>query len=222
MKHDHKYISVGVAASLAGLDSQTIRKLADTAQILCYRTPSGQRRIDKNSLQEMCTDHVRVEEESIVRKKCNFTYARVSTRKQLDDLHGQIAFIRRPEYAGYVSIRDIASGINFKRKGLSTILESCLRGDVGEVVVASRDRLCRFGFELIQRLVHLDGGKITVLDSRIDKTCEQELAEDLLAIVHIFSCRQMGRRSHRSTPAAENSTHQNIPHRRSKDCVEDI
>jgi predicted site-specific integrase-resolvase len=113
------------------------------------------------------------------------------------DLSRQLDFLLQPQYTGYTVITDIASGINFKRKGLAIILESCLQGDIGEVIVAHTDRLCRFGYEFIEQLVNKAGGKITVLgDSGNDNSDEQELTDDLLAIIHIFSCRQMGKRSY--------------------------
>jgi predicted site-specific integrase-resolvase len=189
------FVTVGKAALLTGLDSQTIRKMADKSTILCYRTPSGQRRINLQNIQEMCLNNLHAQKEQMLQKE-NFIYARVSTKKQMDDLSRQIEFLRRPEYVSYVLIQDICSGINFKRKGLSAILEACLRNNIGELVIAHRDRLCRFGFELIESLVTKAGGKITILDSSNEKTSEQELTEDLLSIIHVFSCRQMGKRSY--------------------------
>ena len=190
-----KFVSVGEASRLSGLESQTIRKMADKASLVCYKTPSGQRRICIQSLQEMCSNGVTSTEKSKVQKE-NFLYARVSTTKQMDDLSRQVEFLKRPEYANYRVITDVASGINFKRKGLSILLETCLQGNIGEIVVAHRDRLCRFGFELIESLVTKAGGKIIVLEENNHKTDEQELAEDLLSIIHVFSCRQMGKRSY--------------------------
>ena len=209
--HDKKerlFVTVGEAAHLTGLDSQTIRKLADKASIICYRTPSGQRRINLQSIQEFCSSASACKEKQEVQRQ-NYIYARVSTKKQMDDLSRQIEFLRRPEYVDYVVATDIASGINFKRKGLSTILESCLQGNIGEVVVAHKDRLCRFGFDLIESLVSTAGGKITILENSEDKTSEQELADDLLAIIHVFSCRQMGKRSY-SNRKDKNNESKNI------------
>ena len=106
---------------------------------------------------------------------------------------------------------DIASGINFNRKGLQTILDSCIQGTIGEVVIAHRDRLSRFGFDLIKIIIEKAGGKITILDDENNKSTEQELAEDLLSIIHIYSCRQMGRRSYKITQSksAENQNETN-------------
>ena len=192
---EKKFISVGNASIITGLDPQTIRKMFDNKTISGYKTPSGQRRINKECIQSMCSNVLSNEKEQKCEKQ-NFLYTRVSTRKQMDDLSRQIEYIRQPEYTDYILISDVGSGINFKRKGLSTILDSCLQGTIGEVVVAHRDRLCRFGFELIESIITKAGGKLTVLENNKEATPQSELADDLLAIIHIFSCRQMGRRSY--------------------------
>jgi len=123
----------------------------------------------------------------------------VSSKKQVDDLARQIDYLKsaRTEYSSYIPIIDIGSGINFKRQGLSTILDACMQRTIGEVVVAHRDRLSRFGFELIKLIINKAGGTLTVIDDERNKSSEQELSEDLLSIVHIYSCKQMGRRKYR-------------------------
>ena len=203
------FVTVGEAARLTGLDRQTVRKMVEKSSIICYRTPSGQRRINLQSIQEFCKGVIPCQEKPNMQKE-NIIYARVSTRKQMDDLSRQIEFLHRPEYTNYRVITDIASGINFKRKGLESILDSCIQGTIGEIIIAHRDRLCRFGFDLIEQLVSKSGGKITVLDNSNDKTCEQELTDDLLSIIHVFSCRQMGKRSF-TNRKIKNVENQNLP-----------
>lgn len=196
-KKEKAFVSVGNASMLTGLDRQTIRKMVDASQIVGYKTPSGQRRIDRKSLQTMC--HVGNDDENKqVGKKQNFLYSRVSTKKQMDDLSRQVNYLKKPEYADYTIIQDIGSGINFKRKGLSSILDACIQRTIGEVVVAHRDRLSRFGFDLIELFIKKGGGTLTVLDNDGNKSSENELSEDLLSIIHIFNCRQMGKRSYRT------------------------
>ena len=193
------FVSINEASDITGLSIQTIRKLGDTNEVKCYKTPSGHRRFDKQSLEAFC--HAKfIDEQISANKKCNYIYTRVSSKKQLDDLSRQIEYIkqRRTEYASYTFISDVASGINFKRKGLQTILDSCIQGTIGELVVAHRDRLSRFGFDLIKTIVEKAGGTITVLDDEQNKSSEQELAEDLLSIIHIYSRRQMGKRSYKT------------------------
>ena len=195
---EKKFLSVKEASLFTGIGNQTIRKMADEQTISCYKTASGHRRINKQSLQKLCNPGVFDEDPTRIRKN-NYLYTRVSSRKQVDDLSRQIEYVQRPEYADYTLVQDVGSGINFKRKGLQTILESCLRGTIGEVVVAHKDRLSRFGYDLIEIIVNKAGGKITLLDVSDDKSSEQELADDLLSIVHIFSCRQMGKRTYKRT-----------------------
>ena len=94
----------------------------------------------------------------------------------------------REKYPSAVIVCDIGSGLNFKRKGLRSILERLLCGDVIEIVVAHRDRLARFGFDFIQLITERNGGKIMVLDGT-SHSPEEELTKDLLTILHVFSCR---------------------------------
>jgi predicted site-specific integrase-resolvase len=119
----------------------------------------------------------------------------------MDDLSRQIGYLRHytPEYDSFTTLEDIGSGINFKRKGIQALLDRCLSGRIGTVVVAHRDRLSRFGFDLIKSIIEKAGGKIIVIDDTQGKSSEQELAEDLMSIVHIYSCRQMGKRSYSFT-----------------------
>jgi putative resolvase len=92
-------------------------------------------------------------------------------------------------------IQDIGSGLNFKRKGLRSLLDRLLRGDKLKIIVACRDRLCRFGFELIQYMVEQNGGEILVQGQTV--YCpESELTTDLLSIIHVFSCRMHGLRKY--------------------------
>jgi predicted site-specific integrase-resolvase len=90
-------------------------------------------------------------------------YARVSSRSQRADLDRQIAKLLEL-YPAAELITDIASGLNFKRKGLRAILEAVRTGNVGAIIVAHKDRLARCGFELIEWLCQLDGTKIVVLN----------------------------------------------------------
>jgi predicted site-specific integrase-resolvase len=196
--NDKAYVPLREASYITGIEAQTLRKLADTQKIASYKTPSGQRKFNRSDLEAMCGITSTSNKVPQV-QKINYIYARVSSKKQVDDLARQLEYIksRNPEYDSYTVISDVGSGINFKRKGLSTLLDTCLQGAIGEIIVAHRDRLSRFGFDLIETIVHKCGGHITVLDNEGNKSSEQELSEDLLSIIHIFSCRQMGKRSYK-------------------------
>lgn len=215
MNDTPQFVSIKRASEIAGLCPATLRTLAEKNQVKCFFTPSGQRRFDTDSLRELCCiklNPTTVPEQKPEIKpigKFNFIYSRVSSKKQEDDLLRQSAFLqaRKQEYATYQSISDIGSGINFKRKGLSSILDACIQNNIGEVVVTHRDRLSRFGFDLIRLIVEKAGGVITVIDDEQNKTTEQELSEDLLSIIHIYSCRQMGKRKYKNKDAPQNAVY---------------
>lgn len=201
-KQPSNWITLSEAVTITGISAPTLRKFADQSKVRCYKTPTGHRMFDRECLQSMCQDTSSntscTDGNSTARR--NYIYARVSSKHQMDDLARQVEFLRKhlknyEDGNDFNVIQDIGSGINFKRKGLQTILESCLQGSIGRIVVAHRDRLSRFAFELIEFLVDRAGGEIIVCDhSNEGASPETELAEDLMSIVHVFSCRQMGKR----------------------------
>ena len=190
MKNNEKTLSVQKSAQYIGVSKQTIRNWCNKNKIQYFKTPSGQRRIHKSQLQTIINDI------STLEKKENYIYARVSSEKQNNDLQRQISILKY-NYPDYKLVTDCDSGINFKRKGLRTILESAMQGNLNNVVVAHRDRLSRFGFELIQWIIESNNGKLTVLDQKSEESGNEELANDLLSIIHVFNCRQMGKRRYK-------------------------
>ena len=99
-------------------------------------------------------------------------------------------------------ITDIGSGLNWKRKGLRFLLEQSKLGNVQQVVVSNRDRLCRFGFELLEWLFESNETELVVLEQTTlepDKT----FVQDILAIIHVFSCRQNGKRRYKTTVSSK-------------------
>ena len=128
------------------------------------------------------------------RSRRKICYARVSSVPQRDDLERQIEYFRR-RFPGHEVVSDIGSGLNFKRKEFNRILEQGIRGDIEEIVVTHRDRLCRFGFELVERIIQRGGGKIVVLDREKDSP-ESELVNDLISIITTFAARVHGLRAH--------------------------
>ena len=123
-----KFISISKAALYTGFSAQTLRTFADDKKIPSFKTPSGQRRFNIEDLEKMCnTRDISKEIKQVSRK--NFIYTRVSSKKQMDDLSRQINYLQcynNGMYSTYNVLSDIGSGINFKRKGFDTILETCL------------------------------------------------------------------------------------------------
>ncbi|NJR46136.1 MAG: IS607 family transposase [Hyellaceae cyanobacterium CSU_1_1] len=176
------YIPLRKAVEFLGLHPNTLRKYADEGKINSIKNEAGQRLYDVESYQRNSANAATI------------CYCRVSSTKQRDDLERQIEFMQ-DLYPHADIVKDIGSGLNFKRKGLQTLLVRLMRGDKLKIIVACRDRLCRFGFELFQFMVEQNGGEIVVLSNPIHCP-ETELTADLLAILHVFSCRMHGLRSY--------------------------
>jgi len=176
------YVPLREAVKRLGLHKNTLRKYADNGIIPSIRNPAGQRMFDVEAYLGASAGSATI------------CYCRVSSPKQRDDLARQVAYMQSL-YPRAEIVKDIGSGLNFKRKGLRSLLDRLLKGDKLTIVVACKDRLCRFGFELIQYLVEQNGGNIVVLDQTV--YCPQsELTQDLLSIIHVFSCRMHGLRKY--------------------------
>lgn len=183
------------AAEQLGVSQASLRRWGKDGRIKLVRLPSGQRRYDISTF-------VPEKEEEERPKYC---YCRVSSRDQKEDLQRQIEAMQQ-SYPHHIIVSDIALGINFKRKGLQTILRRAMRGEVKEVVVAHRDRLCRFAFELVEWILREHGVKLVVCDAAVASQPAagvNELTEDLLAIVQVFCCRVNGRRKYKKEKGKE-------------------
>ena len=184
-----RYIASRKAAEELGLHPDTLRRYEREGRIKAIRTASGQRRYDVDSY---------IRESSDASLVC---YCRVSSAKQKDDLQRQVQFMR-DLYPQAEIVTDVGGGLNWKRKGLTALLERLHGGDKLKLVVAHRDRLARFGFELIVWLVERNGGVVVVLGQQ-EHSPEQELTEDILAILHTFSCRLHGLRRYKDAIQAD-------------------
>jgi len=176
------YVKLNRAVEATGLHPNTLRKYADQGHIPSTRTPGGQRLFDVSAL--------------FPRREATVCYARVSSRKQKGDLERQVQWLR-DRYPDAEVVRDIGSGLNWKRPGLRAILERSVRGEKLTVVVAHRDRLARFAHQLIEWLLCLNDGQLVVLGKSSKGSPESELTADLLAVLTVFAARVQGFRRYR-------------------------
>lgn len=193
------YVTSKEATKILGLHPNTLRCYADNGTIESFRTESGQRRYNVDA-------YLGLQKQSVT-----ICYCRVSSPKQRDDLTRQVEFMRT-KYPKAEIVKDIVRSLNYKRKGLKSLLVCSMRGDQLEIVVAHRDRLVRFGFELIEWIVQQSGGKVVVL-KQTHLSPEQELTNDLLSILHVFSCRMHGLRNYQNQvrqTLSESSTKANV------------
>jgi putative resolvase len=137
-------------------------------------------------------------ERTIMKKeKEKICYCRVSSQKQKEDLNRQIEYMKNL-YPTHTIIHDIGSGLNYKRKGLNDIINKAIKGEIDELVIAYKDRLTRFGFELIEILIEkYSNGKIIIINKTEEKTPTDELTEDLLAIMNIYVAKVNGLRKYK-------------------------
>ena len=129
-----------------------------------------------------------------------FGYCRVSSHKQKDDLARQIENVKTYMIAkGYQFdvITDIGSGINYNKKGLNQLIDMITNSEIEKIVILYKDTLLRFGFEIIETLCNKYGTIIEIIDNT-ERTEEQELVEDLIQIVTVFSCRLQGKRANKA------------------------
>jgi len=178
------------ACAFYGVSKNTLRSWADSNKVVYKRKPSGHRiyLISSNCVETT---------ELTSQFRENIIYCRVSSSKQKDDLDRQCSFLL-DKYPGSKIIKDIGSGLNYKRKGLLKLLELSNNKRVNQIIISSKDRLCRFGFELIEWQLLQNNTKILVHD-QTDKTPEQEFTEDILAILQVFACRWNGKRKYTIT-----------------------
>ena len=169
-----------------GVTQHTLTQWEKEGKIQATKTPGGHRRYT------YVDTHPNNSE-----TKTKYIYARVSSSKQKDDLQRQIDSLQEA-FPDYEVIKDIGSGINFKRRGLITLLDNVLGGKVSHVVVAHRDRLTRFGFEMFIYLFNRLNVSIQVMSDDDIKEPTTELAKDLLSIVTVFTARYYGSRSYKA------------------------
>ena len=192
-----QYLTSASIRKTFGVSNTTLRNWAELGKVRVVRIggDSGKRLYNKDDIARVFSGyHPRSEEGKAVAEKARkrYCYARVSSAKQKDDLERQVAALKA-QFPTHEVVTDIASGLNWKRPGFLRVLDEAVAGAVAELVVATRDRLCRFAFELVQHLVKKGGCKLVVLsqgDGSPTATATDddagELKDDLLAIVTCF------------------------------------
>lgn len=186
------YLSINKVAKQLNKSAQTLRNWEKTGELIpAYKTKSGYRYYTEEQINKL----LGIEE----KERVTIGYCRVSSRKQQDDLERQTENMRNYLCAkGYKFeiITDIGSGINYNKVGLNILLDKVIKEEVDKVVVLHKDRLLRFGFELVENLCKRYGTSIEVVDNT-PKTEEQELVEDLVQILTVFSCKLQGKRANK-------------------------
>ncbi|XZO00726.1 MAG: IS607 family transposase [Microcoleus sp.] len=182
------YVTPREAANALGVNPRTLARWSEDGLIKVIKTPAGQRRYDIAEYLKQKSGTTELARPSTV------LYARVSTSSQRDELKRQTEALTT-SYPGCEVITEIGSGLNFRRRKLNTILERIIGGDIQCLVVAHKDRLARFGFDLIEWLCEKFDCKVVVLYQQ-KYSPETELVQDMLSVIHCFSSRLYGLRKY--------------------------
>jgi putative resolvase len=189
-----RLITIGELADLKAVSVDTIRRWEKDGKIKSVRTEGGHRRYKLADFVE-------------VKIGRTIAYARVSSHDQKADLDRQDAVL-----SGYCQsngwdfevIRDLGSGLNYRKKGLTKLIDLLLSGDISRLVITNKDRLLRFGSELIFSICERFDVEVIILNKKEDATFEEDLASDVLEIITVFSARLYGSRSHKNKKILEN------------------
>ncbi|ADG07794.1 recombinase family protein [Kyrpidia tusciae] len=208
-------VSIGKAAKELGVSPETLRRWEAEGKIRVERTPGGHRRYDLASLQGWSR------KEPEPKERITLAYARVSSHDQKADLVRQVELLETFCAANgwrFEVLRDLGSGLNYNKRGYAPVLPGTwisfgwsglnynkrgLRelirwicsGEVGRLVVTHKSRLLRFGSELVFSLCEHFGTEVVIINASEEATFEEELVQDVLEIITVFSARLYGSRS---------------------------
>ena len=190
-----KQYTIGQFAKLIGRTPQTLRDWDKKGEFKPYYVaPSGHRYYSQEQLNHFLGIKGIKPDRKVI------GYCRVSSNKQKDDLERQVANMQSYLLAQgkpFKVITDIGSGINYKNKGLLELIDLISQNKVEKVVVLYKDRLLRFGYELVEYIASLYDCTIEIIDTT-EKTEEQELVEDMIQIVTVFSAKLQGKRANKA------------------------
>ena len=201
MMMNRKLVPIKEAAASLGVSAQTLRRWEREGKLIPdERTAGGRRRYDLARLQPELYRAVAEADRRTV------AYARVSSHDQKDDLERQKQVLElycaRQGWTFEV-IADLGSGMNYQKKGLKRLLDAIVDGQIGRLVITHKDRLLRFGAELVFAICEAKGVEVVILNQGEDTAFEEDLAKDVLEIITVFSARLYGSRSRKNQKLIE-------------------
>jgi putative resolvase len=196
MHNENDYISIGQAAKILGVSVVTLRRWEKLGKLISkFRTFGKHRRYYIFDVQQIITKN----------KRLNICYARVSSHDQKKDLVTQgdflLKFCKNKNVANVELINDLGSGLNFKKKGLKRLMDLIIHSKIDTIYLTHKDRLLRFGSELVINIAKQFGTKVEILNTKI-QSFEEQLASDVLEIITVCSARLYGSRSHKNKNSA--------------------
>ncbi|MBO3459269.1 IS607 family transposase [Aetokthonos hydrillicola Thurmond2011] len=188
-------LQIGDAAKLKGVSIDTLRRWEKAGKIQAIRTEGGHRRYKVADLLKIDNPNLRY----------TVIYGRVSTLDKKEDLVRQIGvlelYCQQQGFKEVCTLQDIGSGLNYKKRGLLKLINLLQRNEVERLVITDKDRLLRFGSELIFALCENNGTEVIILNKPVEQEPEQEIVSDVLSIITVMSARLYGKRSRRNLKA---------------------
>lgn len=186
-------LSIGKAAKILGVSIITLRRWENEGKLSSIKTEGGHRRYDISKLKPELTHKYNLQD-----NRKTIAYARVSSHDQKADLERQMQVLEL--YCSMNNwtvelISDLGSGMNYYKKGLKKLINAILEDNVGRLVLTHKDRLLRFGAELIFSICEAKNVEVVIINKGEDTTFEEDLATDVLEIITVFSARLYGSRS---------------------------
>ena len=180
-------------AEMIGVSVKTLQRWDNDGKFKAYRTPTDRRYYTHKQYVDYIGDSNSKHGKTII-------YTRVSTNSQKDDLTNQVEFLKQYANAKGIIIdeifEDVGSGLNYNRKKWNKLIEDCMLGVIKTIIIAHKDRFIRFGYDWFERFLKANGVEIIVVNNE-KLSPEQELVNDLISIIHVFSCRIYGLRKYK-------------------------
>ena len=197
----NKFIPIGKFAKILGVSTQTLRRWDEEGKLKpIYNMPNSKKRFYSI---EQINDFRSIKTEKD--NKLIIGYCRVSSNKQKDDLVRQVNNMKTyllSKGHPFKIIQDIGSGINYKKEGLKSLLHHVINGEVEKIVVLYKDRLVRFGFELIEEICSIYNVSIEIIDNT-SKNEDQEFVEDIIQIITVYSAKLNDKRKSKTKKIIE-------------------
>lgn len=196
----NRLISIGEASEILGVSISTLRRWEVEGKLVPDRTAAGHRRYNLDKIKPGYKHATDTERRTMA-------YARVSSQDQKEDLERQKQVLElycAHQGWTYEIVSDLGSGMNYYKKGLKHLLDDLVEGRIGRLVITHKDRLLRFGAELVFAVCEAKGVEVVILNQGEDTSFEEDLAKDVLEIITVFSARLYGSRSHKNKKLLEN------------------
>ncbi len=192
-------VTISKAAAEIGVSKETLRRWERSGKIVVEHTPKGHRRYELTKLHGLSPKQP-------ISNRHTVAYARVSSHDQKQDLQRQVAvleFFCAKQGWQYEIIQDLDSGLNYSKKGLKKLIKEICLGTVERLVISHKDRLLRFGSELIFSLCEFFKTEVIIINASEEANFEDDLVQDVLEIITVFSARLYGARSRKNKKILE-------------------